>query len=364
VDPEDRWELEPRRGRRRSRLAVSAVAAVVWTPLEAALLWLTTAAVVAPFDDYPWFQDHLPSGIAPLVLRFPEDWAAVPTVTFLGALTVFWTSGGFRVARRAIRAGKGEVVVLGPRGIRTERLSRKGSRVVLDLPWEQVREAEVRPAPSHVAVHGTRGSTVIATAGDDDQHRQIERYVTRRVTPEPGLTRPPVLPGWTAYVDDRGATLIAVRDTRKRVVAGAVGGSVLSGVNAVAVAVDPPAVPFAWWAVAILGTLSFGLAGGALDLAFWTPRWIARPGCVVHERRLRGRVVFEARSLEVVRHTGDGAVTYALLAVEDSAGDPTAARRAILSGNIRPDVLATAGAWLARHAEIPFRALPGAGAGS
>jgi hypothetical protein len=341
VDHEDRWELEPRRGRR-FHLAMGAVRAAVWAPIEAGLGWLAVASATAPFAELPAYG------------WLPEDWSAVPTATAFGVLTAAWTTVGVRIARGAIHGGRPEVVVLNHRGIRTERLSRNQSRVVVDVPWEEVRTAPVRWGWNHVAVEGTRGSTVIASAGDDDQLRAIERHVHWRLAPEPGRTRPPVVPGWAAYLDDRGATLVAVRDARPQAVAVASAGSLLCGANAVALAADPPPVPFIWWLVAFLGVGTAGLAVAAVDLARWTPRWIARPGVLTYERRLRGPVVFEARSLELEEVAAGSGFTYRLVAVEDSGG-ASARRRVVLHGGDSRDLIEPAGAWLARHAEIPFR---------
>jgi hypothetical protein len=342
VDHEDRWELEPRRSRR-FHLATGAVRAAVWAPIEAGLGWLTVASATAPFADLPAYA------------WLPQDWSAVPTTTVFGVLTAAWTRVGVRLARRAVLGGRPEVVVLNHRGIRTERLSRSRSRVVVDLPWEEVRTGHVRWGWNHVAVEGTRGSTVIASAGDDDQLRHIERHLHWRLASEPGRTRPPVVPGWAAYLDDRGATLVAVRDTRPHAVAAVSAGSLLCGANAVALAADPPPVLFVWWLVAFLGVGTVGFAVAAVDLARWTPRWIARPGVLIYERRLRGPVVFEARSLELAEVAAGNGVTYRLVAVEDAGGGASAPRRVVLYGGDRRDLIEPAGAWLARHAEIPFR---------
>jgi hypothetical protein len=342
VDHVDRWELEPRRSRR-FHLAMGGVRSAVWAPIEAGLGWLTVASATAPFADLPVYA------------WLPQDWSAVPTTTVFGALTAAWTTLGVRLGRQVILGGRPEVVVLNHRGIRTERLSRTQSRVVVDVPWEEVRTAQVRWAWNHVAVEGTRGSTVIASAGDDDQLRDIERHLHWRLAPEPGRTRPPVMPGWAAYLDDRGATLVAVRDTRPQAVAAVSGGSLLCGTNALALAADPPPVPFVWWLVAFLGVGTAGLALTAVDLARWTPRWIARPGVLTYERRLRGPVVFAARSLELAEVAAGSGLTYRLVAVEDAGGGASAPRRVVLYGGDRRDVIEPAGAWLARHAEIPFR---------
>jgi hypothetical protein len=302
-------------------------------------------SAAAPFQDlpvYPWL---------------PQDTDAVHVTSLLAALTVSWTAVGVRLARRAAASGRPEAVVLHHRGIRAERLSRKGSRVVAEIPWEEVGDAEFRPGPHDLVVTGTRGRTVVATGGADGELRAIEEQVRRRVAPVPERRRPPVVPGWVAYPDDRGATLRQVRGAPFGLAAATAGASVLAGVNAVALAVDPPPMPAVWWGVTLLALGSAGLACAAYGYAVHRPRWVARPGAVVLEVRGPGRgVTFEARSLELVGYTTeDGTRRQRLDALADPVAGPRTGRRAVLTGEVPDATQEAAGAWLARHADIPFR---------
>src|SRR5688500_15115095 len=156
--------------------------------------------------------------------------------TMFGLLTIGWTAAGIGVAAAILRAPRGDVVVVGPAGIRTERLTRRGHRVVADLAWDDVREARLRPGTDSVEVLGAAGATRLSTAGSRDQNVEIQWYVSEHVATLPD--RPPIVAGTTAYLDDRGATLLESRAFRRNsaVVTGA--GAVLCGVNAAALAAD------------------------------------------------------------------------------------------------------------------------------
>jgi hypothetical protein len=87
----------------------------------------------------------------------------------------------------------------------------------------------------------------------------------------------------------------------------------------------------------------------------FTPRWIARPGVVVLERRGPGRgFAFEARSFtKVTLDYEDSGYGYRLDAVPATHG--TGWPRTVLELYEDRSPFA-AGDWLARHAEIPVHA--------
>jgi hypothetical protein len=270
----------------RVRLAAGAVAGVVWAPVEAALAWLTAAAAAEPFT-----ASGLPTplDLTPMVFSFPDDWTAVPAVTALGGLTVAWTVAGVRIARWATR----------------------------DHP---------PGPPSGEAWHPS---------------------------PEPGDGRPPELPelpGWTAYLDDRGATLLADHRSRRRTAAGLGGGAVVGMANAAALATDAVDSPTLWGFAGLLAFASAAFGAGAVDLAARTPRWVAGPGVVILERRgPGGGVAFAARSLQVDEERGDHGTRFVLYAL------PARGYRVMTVAAGRDAApLVAAGAWLAGHAEIPF----------
>lgn len=125
--------------------------------------------------------------------------------------------------------------------------------------------------------------------------------------------------GHTAYLDDRGATLIESRRTGLVDAAWTGGLALLCAVKAVALALvagAPGAGAVRW------------LAAGGVAVALWLtavtaayvrrpPRWIARPCAVVLGRRLGGGFACEARSLEFAREEGEGGGGYRLVAVKD-----------------------------------------------
>jgi hypothetical protein len=330
MDEQRRWELRPAMGRV-ARAVYATIAAAVWLPVEALLLRWTVAQVATPFDVGPWVDG------------FSSDWSAVPVATGFVLVTIAWTAGGYGVAAAIFRARRGDVVAAGPAGIRVERVTRDGHRVVADLAWRDIHEARVPFGSLTVEVVGTGGATRLSPAGSPDQHRQIERFVNEHVAALPD--RPPVLAGMTAYLDDRGATLVENRAHRRY---GAVAGgaaAVLFGVNAAAFAADG-----VWPAAVMLVIPAVGLVVATATLLCWTPRWIARPGAVVLERRLGAGFAFQARRLELVRLEGEQ-VTHQLVAVADAG---RRRRRTILWAATEPGPLESAGRWLARHAEVPF----------
>jgi hypothetical protein len=327
---ERRWELGPDLGVV-GRAVYTTIAAVVWAPVEALLLRWTAAAVATPFGVWP---EH--DGLS-------HDWTAVPLATGFGLATLAWTVAGGYAAAAISRAARGDVVVVGPAGIRTERGTGDGHRVVTDLAWGDVREARLRPGTQNVEVLGAAGATRLSAAGSLDQHLEIQRYVNEHVATLPD--RPPIVAGTTAYLDDRGATLLESRAFRRNsaVVTGA--GAVLCGVNAAAFAADG-----VWPVAGAVAAAAVGLVTSTAMFLRWTPRWIARPGAVVLERRLGAGSAFEARRLELVRLEGER-VTHLLYGVADGG---RRRRRTILWAAEDPTEVEKAGRWLARHAEIPF----------
>jgi hypothetical protein len=307
------------------------IAAAVWTPMEVQLLRWTLAQVATPFDVGPWVDG------------FSGTWAAVPMGTMFGLLTIGWTAAGFGVAAAILRAPRGDVVVVGPAGIRTERLTRDGHRVVVDLAWRDVARAWLRQGGHTVEVLGTAGVTHLSPAGSRDQHLEIERFVNERLAALPD--GPPAVAGRTAYLDDRGATLVENRGPRRvgAVTTGAA--AVLVGVNAAAFAAGG-----VWPVSVVLGAATVGLLVPTARLLLWTPRWIARPGAVALERRLGAGFAFQGRRLELVRIEGEQ-VGHRLDAVAESG---RRRRRTILWAGAEPGPLESVGRWLARHAEIPF----------
>jgi len=269
----------------------------------------------------------------------------VPLATGFGLATIGWTTVGGSVAVAALQARRGDVVVAGSRGIRTERLTRDGHRVVAEVAWHDVRDARLRPGGATVALNAGGGVTVLSRAGDPAQHREIQQFVNDRVAALPD--RPPIVVGWTAYLDDRGATLVERRAFRKNGAMITAPGAVLGGVNAAAFAAAG-----VWPAAVLLGAATAGLAAATAVYLRWTPRWIARPGAVVLERRPGAGFAFEANRLELVRFEGKQ-VTHRLVAVSSSGGRR---RRTMLWEQAHADAgeLEDVGRWLARHAEIPY----------
>jgi hypothetical protein len=343
VVEERRWELRPV-SRWPARVG-AALLAGVWLPVEAGLLWFTGfLAGGVPYDAAPGDQDA--------ALR----WLGIPFGTAAGVYAALWTAFGWLLLDRLVRGGRSVVVVVDGRGVRTERATRGGRRVGLDLAWGDVRAAGWRPGDDAVELHGTHGTTLLRPAGDADQHLRILRHIDERLAELP--ERPPVVPGHNASVDDHGATLIESRRTRLRNACWTGGLAVVCGVNGAALALvaEAPGAGFARWLGAGAGAVGLWLAAVTAASVRRTPRWIARPGAVVLERRPGGGLAFEARSLELVRHEGEGRVVHRLLAVADADGGERSRRKTILVGGDRDEgAFRDAGAWLARHAEIPLR---------
>jgi hypothetical protein len=318
------------------------VAAAVWAPVEGVLLWLTTASVTTPF------------GVTPVIDAFPDGWPAVPAATVLGAVTVASTRFGVAVVRRAAAGGRSDVVVADSRGVRTERLSGKGSRVVAEHPWERVRSAELDSASLRVRLESGGVWTGISPAGTAEQHREIAAYLIERLAERPADT-PPQVKGWTAWYDDRGPTLQENRRDRRIRAWQSAGAAAVAGANTAAVVAATPSYPLWWFVVFVGGLTTAFLVAFSADQAVRPPRWIARPGNVVMERQGPGQG-FTVEALSLVHTT----ITYEdghrdethLDARVDVAGD--GGRFLIMSGSgldSRPYELGT---WLARHADIPL----------
>ena len=166
--------------------------------------------------------------------------------------------------------------------------------------------------------------------------------------------RPLVVPGHEAYLDDRGATLVESRRSRRVAARWTAGLAVVCGVNAAATTKVPSAGGGMWVLTTALGAGTVCLAAATVAFVRWTPRWIARPGAVVFERRRGARFTFEARRLELVRRESEGVVGHELVAVADPRGAARARRRTMLVAGEDPAAIREVGEWLARHAEIPF----------
>jgi hypothetical protein len=343
VVEEGRWELRP--ARRWPARAGALLLAGVWLPVEAGLLWFTGfLAVGVPYDAAPGDQDA--------ALR----WLGIPFGTAAGAYATLWTAIGWLLWHRLVHGRRRVVVVVDDRGIRTERDTRRGRRVGLDLAWGDVRTAGLRPGDKTVELHGTHGTTLLRPAGDADQHLRILRHLDERLAEPP--ERLPVVPGHTACPDDRGATLIESRRTRLRDACWTGAVAVVCGVNGAALALvaEAPGAGFARWLGAGAGAVALWLAVVTAASLRRRPHWIARPGAVVLERRLGGGFAFEARSLELVRHEGEGGVVHRLLAVAGAGGAMRPRRKTILVGGDKEEgAFRDADTWLARHAEIPLR---------
>jgi hypothetical protein len=251
-----------------------------------------------------WFTGFLAAGVPYDAAPGDQDaalrWLGIPFGTAAGVYAALWTAFGWLLLDRLVRSRRRAVVVVDGRG--------------------------------------------------------VLRHIDERLAELP--ERPPVVPGHTAYVDDHGATLIESRRTRLRDACWTGGLAVVCGVNGAALALvaEAPGAGFARWLGAGAGAVGLWLAAVTAASVRWTPRWIARPGAVVLERRPGGGFAFEARSLELVRHESEGRVVHRLLAVADADGGERSRRKTILVGGDRDEgAFRDAGTWLARHAEIPLR---------
>jgi hypothetical protein len=339
VMEERRWQLRPPYGRRTS-LSLGVIWAVVWGPLEGVLLWVTatTAATTA--------------SAGPTVEGFANGSLGVFIASGFGLLAAGWTAAGWGVGAWLVRSGWHVEVVADERGVRVERTTRHGRRVLSEVPWRELHHVRLR-AGNVLELHGTRGVRDLTPVDDPDQHIQIMWHLDERLAAMPG--RLPIVPGHEAYLDDRGATLLASRRNRRIAARWSAGFAVLFGVNATATAMDH-SVGGHWALAAAVGAAAAGLTGATVVLLRWTPRWIARPGAVVLERRLGAGFAFEARSLELVRYEcQDGSVFHRLLAVAGADGAEGSPRRTVLYAGLEPEALPDVGGWLATHAEIPFR---------
>jgi hypothetical protein len=336
---ERRWELRPSYGRRTSAW-LGVVSAVVWAPVEGVLLWATASSAIAA------------AGVGPAVDGFADGSLGVFVTSGFGLLAAGWTASGWGVGAWLVRSSRRVDVVVDERGVRVERTTRDGPRVLSEVPWRELHHVRLR-AGNVLQLHGTRGVRDLAPVDDPDRHIQIMWHLDELLAAMPG--RLPIVPGHEAYLDDRGATLLASRRDRRVGAGWTAGLAVLFGVNAAATAMDQPAGGL-WALAAALAAATAGLTGATVVLLRWTPRWIARPGAVVLERRLGAGFAFEARSLELVRYEcEDGTVYHRLLAVAGAAAADSSPRRPVLYAGAEPGVLPDVGAWLAGHAEIPFR---------
>jgi hypothetical protein len=338
---ERRWELRPPFGRR-VYVMLGVLCGVVWVPVAGVLLWCTAAAAATPF------------GVGPAVGVFADGPLAVPLASGFGVLAAGWAAAGRGLARWLVRSSASVEVVVDARGVRVERAGRGGRQVLSEVPWHELHHVRLRPG-NVLELHGTRGVRELAPVDDPERHIEIERHLDERLAALPD--RPPIVHGHQAYLDDRGATLLQSRRNRRVAARWTAGFAVLCGVDAVAVALEPAAGAGLWTFAAALGAAATGLTGATVAFLRWTPRWIARPGAVVLERRLGGGFAFEARTLELVRREDvDGnVVDHQLVAVADADGADGSPRKTVLWHGIEPGVLPEVGAWLARHAEIPFR---------
>jgi hypothetical protein len=327
-----RWVLEPRSSRRQG-FAWGAAAVAAWAPVEAFLAWLTAASVTTPF------------GVTLGLDGLPEGWWAVPAATGLGAVTVFSTLSGVAIVNWVAASGRTDVIVADDRGVRTERQGSGGTRTVVDLDWDWLHGNEFADGAIGESFVGAR----LSGAGTPQQHRQIAEHLTDRLAARPADAAP-TMRGWTAWYDDRGATLEENRrDRRNRAWLYGVG-AVVAGAHTVACYAVAPSDP-RWWFLVV----GCGWATGALmlrcgDNLFRPPRWIARPGMVGLENGWPGReFAFEAQSL---RYTAldyeEGGYASHLVAVDGTGESLDIVLR---HNDYSPHLV---GAWLARHAEIPL----------
>jgi hypothetical protein len=337
-DDDREWRIAPFRGRGEAKLLAGLL--VIWGPLEGILLWFTAAAVGSAI------------GVGPQVDGYPGGWTSLPWISLAGLLLGGCSFAGLFFARDIVTGDRGLVVTADRRGIRSEQVTRRGLRRTAELTWDDIRRAD--PGDGALMIYGRRDPVVLVTNAEQRVRQEIADYVTARVTPPQGRRRPPVVQGWTAYVDDSGPTLTKHRETRRRAARWLAGFAGLAGVNAAAVATDPAEF---WPLAAMFAVVAAALTVASVRFARTTPRWTAVPGAVVRVDRPGAEPAFCAVSLELTdREESDGGVNTRLSATA-AAGRRRAVTRTVLQGGPDGDPLAEAGRWLAQAAEIPFRDL-------
>ena len=318
------------------------IAVGVWLGVEGGLAVPTILAATNPFD-FGW-----------QVNGWPTSWRAMPLTTLFGLPLVGWTAIGVGVVVEALRNPSGNVVVAGAVGVRVERRTRRGRRVLADLAWSEIRHLEMMPfAVVLVTDSGRRVEVPVASRAE---RGEIADIVREHLGSEPPGGQSPFVPEWTAYLDDRGPTLIKDR-SKRRTGAWVTGGlAALGWVNSAVLATGLDEGSGWWWLTGVTGAATLALTYATYRLARFTPRWTATPGAVVRIDNRGAEVTFTARSLEhrfLVQE--DGGDFHALDAVSTKDGGDGAVRRQILLAGRDPRPVVEAGRWLASAAEIPFR---------
>jgi hypothetical protein len=316
------WVLTGERPDVVERVLVGGLLVAVWAPIEGALI---RYAVVVP-----------------------DEVSDLPLLSLLLALLAVWSYPAYPVLRHVTNGNRrGRVVTADRHGIHSERVTRRGRRPAASVAWSDI--GSVDAGPNHLRIEGSAGETVLSRDASGP-HQAIAEHITTRIAPPEGRPRLPVVRGFTAYLDDRGPTIISRRENRRRGAWWCGGIAAVLWADTAAAATDLDGL---WALVGILGTAAAALTAAAVRFARTTPRWTAVPGAVVRIDKPGGEARFRATTLELAERTVEdsGVVSTELFAVDGHS------RVSMVYGPADGTSVAETARWLAGAAGIPFRDL-------